>query len=143
MSVVSCLSGGEEIRMKTEILLSSSGSSSLYAAGPIRSRILNGPMYHGLSFPRFPDNPKVPCELSPKSFCYVACRNSGCEMTVTIRDDRDWYAMSRDYFLMYNLVRVSILSVARMGMKCADFGKTIRQCPGWIHVPVEVLGRAL
>ncbi|GKB57841.1 hypothetical protein Tco_0914027 [Tanacetum coccineum] len=26
-------------------LLSPSGSSSLYAAGPIRSRILNGPMY--------------------------------------------------------------------------------------------------
>ncbi|GJT39153.1 putative reverse transcriptase domain-containing protein [Tanacetum coccineum] len=28
-------------------LLSSSGSSSLYATGPIRSRILNGPMYRG------------------------------------------------------------------------------------------------
>ncbi|GJR91923.1 hypothetical protein Tco_0215934 [Tanacetum coccineum] len=37
------------------ILLSSSGSSSLYTTGPIRSRILNGPMYRGLSFPRLPN----------------------------------------------------------------------------------------
>ncbi|GKE46066.1 hypothetical protein Tco_1477324, partial [Tanacetum coccineum] len=36
-------------------LLSSSGSSSLYATGPIRLRILNGPMYRGLSFPHFPN----------------------------------------------------------------------------------------
>ncbi|GKF76294.1 hypothetical protein Tco_0225738, partial [Tanacetum coccineum] len=36
-------------------LLSSSRSSSLYATGPIRSRILNGPMYRGLSFPHFPN----------------------------------------------------------------------------------------
>ncbi|GJW93657.1 hypothetical protein Tco_0173329 [Tanacetum coccineum] len=41
------------------ILLSSSGSSSLYATGPIRSRILNGPMYRGLSFPHF-SNRKIP-----------------------------------------------------------------------------------
>ncbi|GJU82646.1 reverse transcriptase domain-containing protein [Tanacetum coccineum] len=31
------------------------GRSSLYATGSIRSRILNGPMYRGLSFPRFPN----------------------------------------------------------------------------------------
>ncbi|GKD60282.1 hypothetical protein Tco_1297791, partial [Tanacetum coccineum] len=36
-------------------LLSSSGSFILHATGPIRSRILNGPMYQGLSFPRFPN----------------------------------------------------------------------------------------
>ncbi|GJT95636.1 hypothetical protein Tco_1091154 [Tanacetum coccineum] len=36
-------------------LLSSSGSSSLYATGPILSRSLKGPMYRGLSFPRFPN----------------------------------------------------------------------------------------
>ncbi|GJS69659.1 serine/threonine-protein phosphatase BSL3-like protein [Tanacetum coccineum] len=34
-------------------LLRSSGSSSLYATGPIRSRILHGTMYRGLSFPYF------------------------------------------------------------------------------------------
>ncbi|GJR99902.1 hypothetical protein Tco_0316411 [Tanacetum coccineum] len=37
------------------ILLSFLGSSSLYTTGSIRSRILNGPMYRGLSFPRFPN----------------------------------------------------------------------------------------
>nr|GEW19416.1 hypothetical protein [Tanacetum cinerariifolium] len=36
-------------------LLSSSESSSLCATGPIRSKILNGPMYRGLSFPYFPN----------------------------------------------------------------------------------------
>ncbi|GJY05243.1 hypothetical protein Tco_0371183, partial [Tanacetum coccineum] len=34
-------------------LLSSSGSSSLYGTGPTLSRIFNGPMYRGLSFPGF------------------------------------------------------------------------------------------
>ncbi|GJU90542.1 hypothetical protein Tco_1302965 [Tanacetum coccineum] len=37
------------------IFMSSLGSSSLYATGPIRSSILNGPMYRGLGFPRFPN----------------------------------------------------------------------------------------
>ncbi|GJZ69492.1 hypothetical protein Tco_0633042 [Tanacetum coccineum] len=36
-------------------LLSSSGSSSVYATGPTLSRILNGLMYQGLSFPHFPN----------------------------------------------------------------------------------------
>ncbi|GKC25042.1 hypothetical protein Tco_1027192 [Tanacetum coccineum] len=37
------------------ILLSSSGSLSVYATGPTLLRILNGLMYRGLSFPRFPN----------------------------------------------------------------------------------------
>ncbi|GJZ98192.1 hypothetical protein Tco_0670645 [Tanacetum coccineum] len=36
------------------IPLSSCGSSSLYATGPTLAKILNGPIYHGLSLPRFP-----------------------------------------------------------------------------------------
>nr|GFB14091.1 hypothetical protein [Tanacetum cinerariifolium] len=41
-------------------------------------------------------------------------------MTVTIQDDRHWHTMPETISLMYNLVRVSILSVSRVGMKCAD-----------------------
>ncbi|MFS7911340.1 hypothetical protein Hanom_Chr02g00116951 [Helianthus anomalus] len=35
--------------------LSSSGNSNLYATVPILSKIMNGPMYHGFSFPRLPN----------------------------------------------------------------------------------------
>nr|GEU93913.1 retrovirus-related Pol polyprotein from transposon TNT 1-94 [Tanacetum cinerariifolium] len=66
-------------------LLSSSRSSGLYATRPIRSRILNGPMYRRLSFPCFPNR------MTP-------LRESGCEMTVMIRDNRYWHAMSGDNF---------------------------------------------
>nr|GFC63128.1 reverse transcriptase domain-containing protein [Tanacetum cinerariifolium] len=45
---------------------------------------------------------------------------SGCEMTVTIRDDGYWHSSRETISFMYNLVRVSIPSVARVGMKCAD-----------------------
>nr|GEY07735.1 hypothetical protein [Tanacetum cinerariifolium] len=52
-------------------------SSSLYATRPIRSRILNGPMYRGLSFPHFTNRKEN------------STNESGCEMTITIRDDGD------------------------------------------------------
>nr|GEU68623.1 hypothetical protein [Tanacetum cinerariifolium] len=60
-------------------------------------------------------------------------------MIVMIRDDRYWHAMSGDYFLMYNLVRFSILSVARIGMKCANLVRrsTMTQI---VSCPLDVLG---
>nr|GEW51597.1 hypothetical protein [Tanacetum cinerariifolium] len=60
---------------------SSSGSSSLYATGSTLLRILNCPMYWGLSFPHFPN------QMTP-------FRESGCEMTVMIRDDGYQHSMS-------------------------------------------------
>ncbi|GKA54355.1 hypothetical protein Tco_0753304 [Tanacetum coccineum] len=60
----------------------------------------------------------------------------GCEMTFSIRDDRDGTPYRETFSLMYNLVEFPILSVARMGMKCAGFGKTIDNTTrSGIHVP--------
>ncbi|GJQ97750.1 hypothetical protein Tco_0008889 [Tanacetum coccineum] len=100
-------------------LLTSSGSSSLYATGPIRSSILKGPMlspYIGITslpvsgslqallnlhylFSGFMDY-FLSRELNISNFGPENSTNeSECEMTVTIRDDGYRHSMSGDYFL--------------------------------------------